>query len=695
MADQPEFLCPLKEPKLLLHRLYGREELGRLPEYRIELLCEQGAKAVTATDLLGKKVTVKLPLHDGKHRFVNGIVTRFESGGMSGDFDIYRIELGPWLWHLTLGADCRIFQDKTVLEILKTVFDEYASSTTYDNRLSNSYSPRPYTVQYRESDFDFVSRLMEEEGIYFYFIHEERNHKLVLCDSPKGHDKVPHGSKLTYARAKGKADDQEGVILQWRRTHALQSLSYAHTDFAAESPTTDLLASAARDAGKYEPPNELEVFDYPGLHDDAAMGSNTGGKKSEGERLATLRINNWESKHIAAAATTEYRPLAVGQTFSLKDHPDAGDYLATSSIFEMSCGSYEASKDRTLKYQCRFDAVPASVAFQPDRQAPCPIVGGPQTAIVVGPQSDEIHTDKHGRVKVLFHWDRIGKPKRDESCSCWVRVSQPWAGKGFGAIAIPRVGDEVVVDFLEGNPDRPLITGRVYNNDNPPPYALPAQATVSGIKTRSSKGGEATNANELRFDDKKGSEYVWFQAEKNFHHLVKNDAYVSVLNDLWSEAGRHAQYRVGENLSYSIGKVAKLVVGEDTHAQFGADLHMAVKGATHLDNTGKLVVKGGAAIQLTAGADLDVSVGQGLTIGATAAVHIKGLGIVIDGGTQLCIKAGGSFITLGPEGVSIQGLLTKLNSGGAAGNANSAKAAKPVAPEAPGEQAKNTDPLAP
>lgn len=696
MADQPEFHSKLANKQLLLHRLYGREELGRLPEYRIELLRAQNKARVYAKELLGTVASVRLPLPDGKrHRQINGIVTRFESGGMSGDFDIYRVELSPWLWHLTLGADCRIFQDKTVLQILQAVFDEYKSSTALSVKLTGRYHPRPYTVQYRETDFAFVSRLMEEEGIYYYFKHEGGEHTMVLCDSPDGHTDVSGGSNLTYARAKGRADDDRGVILEWRRSHALQPLTYAHTDFAAESPTTDLFASAMRDRGPYPAPNELEVFDYPGQHDDSTMGTDTGRKKAEGERLASLRTKNWESNHIVAAAITEHRALAVGNTFTLQDHSDEGGYLVTSSIFEMSCGGHEASNDRSWRYQCRFDAIPKTVAFQPDRRAVKPVIAGPQTALVVGPKGDEIHTDKHGRVKVLFHWDRVGKAKRDESCSCWVRVSQPWAGKGFGAIAIPRVGDEVVVDFLEGNPDRPLVTGRVYNNDNPPPYPLPAQATVSGVKTRSSKGGEATHANELRFDDKKGSEYVWFQAEKNYHHLVKNDAYVSVLNDLWSEAGRHAQHRVGRNLTYRIGKVARLEVGEDTHAKLGADLHLEVKGATHLKNIGKVVVKGSSSMAITSGGDIDISVGQGLTVGATAAVHLKGLGVVIDGGTQLCIKAGGSFITLGPEGVTIQGPVTKINSGGSAGSAKSAAAANPAAPLEPAEHAKNTDPLAP
>jgi type VI secretion system secreted protein VgrG len=691
MANEAEFTSTLGENALLFRRLHGREELGRLPEYRLELLRPTKKDPITASQLLGTKAGVKLALFDGTFREINGIVTRFEKAGKVGRYDLYHIELAPWLWHLTLGADCRVFQDKTSVQIIETIFGEYSSSTSIEKKLTGSYGARPYVVQYRESDFTFVTRLMEEEGLYYYFKHARGQHTLVLCDGPTGHAAMP-GGKLSYAVDKDDTVLSDDVILNWRRSHALQPLKFAQTDFAAEAPTTDLLASESR-TDDYPAPNDLEVFNYPGGHDDSTMGTNTGTKVTEGKRTAKLRVNEWESKHIVAAALTEYRALAVGSTFSFTDHPDAGDYLVSSAIFDMEYSGYEANDDGVeTEYSCRFDAVPKSVTFQPERRTATPVVTGPQTATVVGPSGDEIFTDQYGRVKVQFHWDRVG-PK-NETSSCWVRVSQPWASKGFGFVALPRIGDEVVVDFLEGNPDRPLITGRVYNADNMPPYTLPAQATVSGMKSQSSKGGSLSTFNELRLDDKKGSEYIWFQAEKNYHQMVKHDAFESIKNDLFKDITKNAKQKIGEHLELTVGKSIKLKAGEDTHVKLGADLNMEVTGAHSLKVADKIAIKGDAAVAITSGQGMDISVGQALNISSTSAMSLKGMGVVIDGGTELTIVAGGSFIKLDSTGVTIQGMLTKINSGGSPGNASTAAQASPTAPQEPGDLTENTDPLA-
>jgi type VI secretion system secreted protein VgrG len=361
--------------------------------------------------------------------------------------------------------------------------------------------------------------------------------------------------------------------------------------------------------------------------------------------------------------------------------------------FELEFGGYESdSGGSSSGFSCRFEAVPASIRYVPRRSAVRPTIHGPQTAKVVGPSGDEIHTDKYGRVRLQFRWDR--EAAGDETSSCWVRVSHPWASKQFGMIALPRIGDEVVVEFLEGNPDRPLITGRVYNFDNMPPYELPAQATVSGIKTQSSTGGSLSTFNELRFDDKKDSEYVWFQAEKDFHQLVKHDAFETVQNDLWTDVTMNSTHEVGENLTLSVGKVATVKVIEDTHVNLGADLNMAVTGLLNLKVTDKVAVQGEAAIEITSGAAMEVSVGAALNITASSTLHIKGSGIVIDGGTELCIKAGGSFITLDSGGVTIQGSQVKINCGGSAGSATAAAEASPAAPTDPVESTANEDPLA-
>ncbi len=694
--EEAEFRSPLPKGALIFRRIEGREELGRLPEYHVELKRPNDMKEMSplkAKDLLGKVAGVDILLKDGTMRQVNGIVTRFQRGGVEGRYDLYYVELRPWLWHLTLGSDCRIFQEKTALEIIQSVFAEYSSATALENKISGSLAKRPFTVQYRESDYNFISRLMEDEGIYYYFKHANKQHTMVLCNSASGHSDVV-GGKLFWATKKDTTVASDTIMKRWLRSHSLRSLKYSHTDFAAEVPEKSLLASAERDK-LYGEPNDLEVYDYPGGHDDLAMGTNSGTKVPAGERSAKLRVRAFESGHSLAYGLTSYRPLAVGHTFKFELHPDdAGDYLVTSSIFEMVLGGLEADQqgDDTVSYTCRFDAVPKSVAFQPERVAMTPLVNGPQTATVVGPSGDEIHTDKYGRVKVKFHWDR--DPKKNEQSSCFVRVSQPWASKQFGMMALPRIGDEVVVEFLEGNPDRPLITGRVYNGTNMPPWELPAQATVSGLKTRSSKGGAAANANELRFDDKKGSEYVWFQAEKDFHRLVKNDSWDTVQNNKTTEVTKNVTQKIGEAMSLEVGKTVTLKVGEDVYAKLLADLTADIGGALGLGVAKALDLKAGQAIKVTAGQGMDLDAGQAIKMSAVSNVHIKGLGIVIDGGTELTLKAGSGIVKLSAAGVEIVGAMVKINCGGGAGPASAAAKAAPPAPQEPAAPAANTDPLA-
>ena len=691
-----QFLTPLDadEPALLFRRMVAREELGRLPEYRLELLRETKKTPVKADQLLGAQVDIKLRLDDSSYRYINGFVTRFERGGVLGRYDIYRVEVRPWLWQLTLGADCKIFQDKTAVGVIEAVFADYAAAGAVKKAdVTRALTVRPFTVQYRESDLDFVTRLMEEEGIYFYFTHVKGAHTLVLTDKASTHPPI-HGKKLRWAAKQLGEQLSEDVITQWASAHSVGSLAYVHTDFAAEKPTLDLKTEATRTVPYSKHPKKLEVFDYPGRYADVSMDEKPDAKKTVGTAWAQLQVDRFESQRVTAVGVTPYRYIAAGVTFDLVDHSsDDGGYLITAVDIEVNFAHYEArDSEMSTLMTCRFESVPKATPYQPKAIAERPLIYGPQTATVVGASGDEIMTDKFARVKLQFRWDREGK-KNDKS-SCWVRVSQPWAGKQFGAIALPRIGDEVVVEFLEGNPDRPLITGRVYNGDNMPPYELPAQATVSGTKSQSSKEGSLATANELRFDDKKGSEYVWLQAEKDFHQLVKNDSFETIKNDRWTAVVKNSAHKVGENLDLDVGKVAKINVLEDTHIKLGADMNLEVVGGFNVKVTDKVAVKGEAALAVTAGAAIDIDAGAALKMSAASTLHIKGLGVVIDGGTQLTIKAGGAFISLGPEGVTIQGTMVKINCGGGAGAANQADKASPAAPKKPIEHKEHKDPLA-
>ncbi len=699
-AHEAVFISSEPPEDLLFRRMQGREELGRLPEYRIELARPQNKPVLAVDDFLGTKVSVKVVGADESERFFNFWVVAMEQGGVADGFDIYRMELRPWLWHLTLSADSRIFQDKDVKEIIKAVFADYTTQQVSD-KLTATYRKRDYCVQYRETDFAFVSRLMEEEGIYYYFTHEQGQHTMVLCDSDSAHKPLPK-SRLTWAPAKEDDQEADDLILKWRRVHTIQPLTFVHDDFDFSAPTTSMRKQSTRTVthGTAQSSDPLEVYDYPGRYVDpglpeAKMGAANGAAKTEAARLAKLRVDAWDSSADVCTALTAYRGVACGYTFTFAGHPDKPtnvDYLITAVSYELDFNAYEANTANTSAgFSARLQVVPKTVAFQPPARHTQPIVHGPQTATVVGVAGDEITTDKYGRVKVQFRWDRVGR--NDEKSSCWVRVSYPWAGKQFGIVALPRVGDEVVVEFLEGNPDRPLITGRVYNADNLPPYTLPAQATVSGIKTQSSPKGALSTANELRFDDKKGSEYVWFQAQKDLHSWVKNDSFASVLNNHWGDVTKNYALKIGGTADLTVAGVAKLKLDQDVHAKLGADLHMAVGGATGLDVTNAIDVKAGQAIAVTSGQGMDLKVGQNLAMTATSAVNVKGMTIVIQADTQITIKAGAGTITLGPAGVTIDGPLVKINCGGGGGSATAAKAASPPAPEAPPEPTKNKDPL--
>jgi len=690
-----EFLSPLdgETPALLFRRMVAREELGRLPEYRLELLRETKLPAIKAAELVGAKVDIKIRIDKSSNRYINGYVTRLERGGVVGRYDVYQVLVQPWLWQLTLGADCKIFQNESALDVIKAVFAGYSQAgTVKTGDVSGAKNKRPYTAQYRETDFNFVLRLMEEEGIHFYFTHEKGSHTLVLTDQASTHPTIT-GSTLRWAPAQLGEQLSEDVITEWAMAHQLGSLQFSSTDYAAEQPTLSLATQASRTVPYSKGPSGLKVFDYPGDFGDVSMDGSPDSRKTVGNTWAQHQVDRYESGRVVAVALSPYRHCSAGVTFSLSDHPDAGGYLITALDMEVRFTHYEArDSEAEDNFLCRFEVVPKTTAYRPPAIARRALVHGPQTATVTGESGDEIMTDQYGRVKVQFRWDRVGKSNQDSSC--WLRVSQPWAGKQFGMIALPRVGDEVIVEFLEGNPDRPLITGRVYNGVNKPPYTLPAQATVSGIKTQSSKGGSLTTANELRFDDKNGSEYVWFQAQKDMHSWVKNDQYASVLNNYWGDVAKNYSLTVGGTSSVALSDVVKLQASKDVHLTLGADLYVSTGAALGVSVSDAIAVKGSSSVAVSSAQSMDLKSDQTLQMTATSALSIKGMNVTIEADTQITIKAGAATITLGPAGVTIDGPMVKINCGGGGGSATAAAAASPPSPQAPEAPTKNKDPLA-
>ncbi|MDR3567324.1 MAG: type VI secretion system tip protein VgrG [Syntrophobacteraceae bacterium] len=636
-----EIESPLGKDVLLFRRMKVSEELGRLFEFQIDLLSEN--PNIKFDTLLGQRITVRLELGDSKRRYFSGHVTGFSQSGTVGDLFAYHATVHPWLWFLTLNANCRIFQDKKVPDIIKQIFRDQGFSD-FEESLGGDYRPWKYCVQYRESDFNYISRLMEHEGIYYYFKHENDKHTLVLSDSASSHQPFPGYEKLPYYPLDVTLRRERDHIYDWRISEQVRSGVCALNDFNFKTPRANLQVKSAIEQEHVMA--KMEVYDYPGKYL----------KTDEGENYARVRIEELQGGHELLHGDGNARGLSVGSLFELSAHPrddQNREYLIVSATHQIVSDVYETGAGDSLGediYSCSFEAIPSSRPFRSESITPKPVVRGPQTAIVVGPAGSEIYTDKYARVKLKFHWDRYSKA--DENSSCWVRVSQTLAGAKWGAINIPRIGQEVIVDFLEGDPDRPVITGRVYNDDNMPPYALPANATQSGIKTRSSKGGSPTDINEFRFEDKKDEELIFLQAQKDEEIRVKHDLVE--------------------------------FVGNEDHLTVKSDQMQMVKGDKHLTVSGDKNEKVDGTISIIAGSDVEEQVGSRRALQAGMEIYLRsGMNVVIEAGMSITLQAGGAFIVVGPTGVFISGVPAVINSGGAPVPGSGCSPATPKTPREP------------
>jgi type VI secretion system secreted protein VgrG len=521
-----------------LVRMQGHESLGQLFEYELELVSDDFN--LDLSSVVGKTLTVQVELPTGDARYFNGVVASFKYLGGSGRFARYEAVVRPSLWLLTRSANSRIFQQQTVPDIVKEIFRDEGVDDVED-RLTGDYRVWEYVAQYGESDWNFVNRILEHEGIYYFFEHDDGKHTLVLADDPSAHQTFPGYESVPFFPAGAQRRDVDHMHA-WSASCRLVSGAYAAKDFNFETPKRNALAQLSSPAGTAH--DDLEVFHYPGVFPD----------KSEGEKVVRVRLEELQTDAEVFEAAGLVRGVGSGFTFTLTNHPREDqnqEYLTVSAWYDMSTNAYETGGGSSSKYHCTLAAIPGASQYRPPRRTPKPRVEGPQTAIVVGPAGEEIWTDKYGRVKLQFHWDRYGTS--DENSSCWVRVSQTWAGSGWGFIQIPRIGQEVIVEFLEGDPDQPIVTGRVYNAVNMPPYPLPNNMTQSGVKSRSTKGGNATNANEIRFEDLKGSEELFVQAERDQTTLVKRNQALTV--------GANRTHSVGANESISIGANQTISVG--------------------------------------------------------------------------------------------------------------------------------------
>jgi len=610
MAEAQHFTVDVKGGKgeIEFGALTGFDEISR--PFRYEVSFTSDAPDIKATDVLGKAVCVTVP--GEKPRHFHGFISEFSVVSVREDVTDYRVVARPWLWFLSLRKDNRIFQNKSVIEIIEEVYKDQSQGRFDHGRLKKKYPPREYCVQYGESDLDFVQRLLEHEGIGYFFEHAEDRHTLVLFDVSSDL-KPPEGlTTLELQTDRGPSGGDADFISAWTPGAAVMSGKFSHTDYHFKKPSTDLMAMAENPIGHDS--DGLEVYHYPGAYIE----------HDRGDALAAVRLEELQHPFTRVHAEGRTRPVWSGHTFRFEGHPreaENGEYLVLRADYRLARHLEQRTEaEGAGGFRAELLLAPKAVPFRPERRTPKPVMRGPQTAKVVGPAGAEIYTDKHARVKVQFHWDRKGK--KDENTTCFIRVSQTWAGASWGFIQIPRIGHEVIVDFLEGDPDMPIITGRVYNAENMPPYALPGNATQSGWKSNSSPGGGGFN--ELRFEDKKGSEEVYFQAEKDHNELIKNNESRRIGNDFAEDVGHDAKQDIGHDRTETVGNDKSVTVGNNRTVKIGVNDDETVGSNRSLTVGSNETISIGSNSTETIGLNhaQTVGVAQEITVGAARAVTV-------------------------------------------------------------------------
>jgi len=650
---------------LTLNWMVGHEELGRLFEYELEVQCPVFELKFDA--LLGKALTVCLN-KEGGIRFFNGIVTRLARVGTADRHLTLRATLSPKLWLLTKTTDCRIYQNKSVPEVVGEVLKEHAISFSPKRLEADVYKKWDYLTQYRESDFAFVSRILEREGIYYYFKHTKSDHQLVLADSVSSHDPVT-GYDLVPVRPVGTTSSDRDHLTGWRMVHRVTSLGatlQAH-DFRLRRGAD---IQAIKGAPAEHEQDDFQLYDYAGHYvaSQNAEAADAGAIRGAGEHYAQVRLDEQRAELEQIEGEGSTRGLETGALLKIDDLDAPKDKILLISTHheirspdpQSSGGGSEVGEVCTMS----FTAMNSQRQFRAARMHQRITAGGPETATVVGTAGEEILTDAYGRVRIQFHWDREGKS--NESSTCWVRVSQMWAGSGWGSIYIPRIGQEVIVQFLGGDPDRPVITGCLYNANNMPPYTLPTNATQSGVKSRSTKGGAPSNFNEIRFEDKKGKEQLYIQAEKNQDNLVKADASLSVGHDRTKSVGNNENVTVGVDRTEKVGANETVTIGANQTLSVAANRSITV-GANQTETIAIAFAETvGAAKALSIGAAYQVSVGAAMneTIGGLKAEEIGGAKTVMIGGISSEKVGGNKSVTAGGNISESAGGKVTISAGG-------------------------------
>jgi type VI secretion system secreted protein VgrG len=558
---------PLKDRAWIM-ALNGTEAISRPFSFYLDLASEDAN--LPFDEIVGHPMAFSIRLSDrSKERLFHGIIRRFTVLPHDQRLFRYQVELVPWLWLLTKTRDCRIHQALSVPEILQETFSRLGFAD-YQIKLTGEYAKNEYCVQYRESAFHFVSRLMEQEGIFYFFQHTKERHVLVLADSPAAHAPCQIQSRAAfYPVYKTTLWEEEDCITEFQPQSQIHSAKFAMKDYDFESPSTQLISeSSSMDKQRGTP--ELEVFSYPGGFR----------RRNDGSRLADLRLQSDAAANAVISGSGGCRTFESGRTFELTDYPRRNlntHYVLTSVRHSAQSPEIYSSEGESDSYKNSFTVIPKAIPYRPPSLSPRPVIQGCQTGVVTGPEGEEIHTDKYGRVKVHFHWDRHSR--LDAGSSCWIRVTQAWAGRNFGSIWIPRIGQEVIVDFLEGDPDRPIITGAVYNADQIHPADLPANKMRSGFHSQSTETGSPAQFNQMRFDDTPGKEEVRIHAQKDWNSRIVHNRTTNI--------GRH-------EMNLIVGNQKTAIAGSDTQQIGKLDVDI-VFGNQKTEIGGASIIRIGAA----------------------------------------------------------------------------------------------------
>jgi len=678
-----ELTTPVGKDKLLIRSIDGMEGISQLFSFRVECFASND-EVIDFSKLVGQPICVRVILDavdaNAPKRFFHGVVQTVTRGARGYANTSYNIQAVPYFWLLTRITQSRIFQQKSVPDILKAVF----AGVPVSFELQGTYQPRDYCAQYRESDFDFACRLMEEEGIFYFFKHEETNHVMVIADTPTSHKDLPHCSTLYYDPDVAGVEDVV-IVYAWEKSQTLRSGKTTLWDHCFELPhknleAQDLIVETVQVGDvthklKLGGNDKMELYDYPGGYAERFDGISTGGGDQAAElqkifednkRTTKIRMQQEAVNSLTITGYTSYLGITPGFKFALDRHYEDNDsYVLTRSHFSIpQMGGYAGDENLDAPPpEIVFNCIPFTLPFRPQRVSAKPVVNGTQTAIVVGPSGEEIYTDKYGRIKVQFLWDRQGK--FDASSSCWVRCAFPWAGKNYGFISIPRIGHEVVVAFEEGDPDQPVVVGSVYNADMMPPWSLPANKTQSGYQTRTEKGGN-DNLNVLQFEDKKGSEFIFLHAEKDYHTRVKNDTHGNFGRDVY----RYIERNLIEEIKNEIHRVVKKSIYEEVtqHVQ------TKIGGSTQTDVAGDINRKVGGSVSDTIGGDHSEK--------TDGKYSVKANEILFEAETTISMKVGGSEVVIDSSSVTIKGSSKVAITGGIV-NINSGPGSPSKAPKGP------------